>query len=70
MKIVQTKGKISEGELKIKVDQNFRDGEIDVVIIAKNEPDDCEKKHQFFKKRRYRGLFERKIRLIRLFYFL
>ncbi len=63
MKIVQTKGKISDGVLRLKVDQNFSDGEVDVVIIAKNEPDEFEEMRQLSKKNGYDSK-EKKLELI------
>ncbi|WP_107666757.1 hypothetical protein [Cyanothece sp. BG0011] len=63
MKIVQTKGKISDGVLKIKLDQNFSDEEVDVVIIAKNEPDEFEEMRQRAKKNGYDST-EQKLELI------
>lgn len=40
MKILQTKGEILQGELKTKTPLNINDGEVDIVIITQNEPDE------------------------------
>ncbi|AFZ51185.1 hypothetical protein [Dactylococcopsis salina] len=39
MKIIQTTGKIEKGKLSAVVPKNLSDGEVDLVIVAKNEPD-------------------------------
>ncbi len=46
MKIVQTKGKIQKGKLKTKTPLEMSDGEVDIVIIAPNEPDEWEMMRQ------------------------
>jgi len=46
MKIVQTKGEIQKGELKTKTPLEMNDGEVDIVIIAPDEPDEWETMRQ------------------------
>ena len=42
MKIVQTTGIVRNGEIKVKLPQELSDGEVDVIVVAKNEPDEFE----------------------------
>ena len=42
MRIIQTKGIVTNGEVNIKVNQEFSNGEIDVILVAKDEPDEFE----------------------------
>jgi hypothetical protein len=43
MRIRQTTGKIEKGKLSAIVPKDLSDGEVDLVIVAKNEPDQFEK---------------------------
>ena len=63
MKIIQTKGKISQGELRAKISPELSDGEVEVVIIAKNEPDLFEEMRQLAQKNGYDSR-EKKLELI------
>jgi len=42
MRIIQTKGMVKDGEVKVKVPPEFSNNEVEVVIIAQNEPDEFE----------------------------
>jgi lipopolysaccharide export system protein LptA len=42
MKIVQTTGIVKNGEIKVKLPQELNDGEVDVIVVAQNEPDEFE----------------------------
>lgn len=42
MKIVQTTGIVKNGEIKVKLPQELSDGEVDVIVVAQNEPDEFE----------------------------
>lgn len=46
MKIIQTKAKIKDGKLKLPKYLDFNSEEVDVIIIAKQELDEDEKKRQ------------------------
>ena len=46
MRIIQTKGIVKDGEVKLKVPPEFSDGEVDIVIVAEKEPDEFELRHQ------------------------
>ncbi|GBF79604.1 hypothetical protein [Aphanothece sacrum] len=63
MRIIQTKGKIHKGELRVKAPPEFSDGEVDLVIIAKNELDDFEEMCQLAKSNGYESL-DKKMELI------
>lgn len=53
MRIIQTKGIVKDGEVKVKVPQEFRDGEVDIVIVAKKEPDEFEQRRQIMIEKGY-----------------
>ncbi len=53
MKIIQTKGKVKNGEVKITVPPEFSNGEIDIIIVAKNEPDEFDMMREIAKAKGY-----------------
>ncbi len=53
MIIIQSKGIVKDGEVKVKVQPNFSQGEVDVIIVAKNEPDEFEKRYQIMVEKGY-----------------
>ena len=53
MRIVQTTGIIKNGEIKVKVPQELSNGEVDVIVIAKNEPDELEDLRQLAQAKGY-----------------
>ncbi len=53
MRIVQTKGIIKDGTIKVKLPENLNDGEVDVIVVAKNEPDEFEELRQTAKAKGY-----------------
>ncbi|HEY9772135.1 MAG TPA: hypothetical protein V6C71_27125 [Coleofasciculaceae cyanobacterium] len=53
MKIVQTTGIVKNGEIKVKLLQELNDGEVDVIVVAKNEPDEFEELRQTAKANGY-----------------
>ncbi|HEY9703213.1 MAG TPA: hypothetical protein V6C58_12240 [Allocoleopsis sp.] len=42
MKIIQSKGIVKDGEVKARVPFDLSEGEVDLIIVAKNEPDEFE----------------------------
>ena len=46
MKIIQAKGIVKDGEVKVKLNEEFSNGEVDVIIVAKNDLDEFEERHQ------------------------
>ena len=42
MRIVQARGIIKDGTIKVILPQELNDGEVDVIVVAKNEPDEFE----------------------------
>jgi hypothetical protein len=46
MRIVQTTGIVKNGEIKVRVPQELSNGEVDVIVIANNEPDEFEEMRQ------------------------
>jgi hypothetical protein len=53
MRIVQTTGIVKNGEIKVKLPQELSDGEVDVIVVAKNEPDEFEELRQTAKTKGY-----------------
>ena len=46
MRIIQTTGIVKNGEIIVQVPQQLNNGEVDVIVIAKNEPNEFEKIRQ------------------------
>lgn len=46
MRIVQTTGIIKNGKIKVQLPQDLNDGEVDVIVVAKDEPDEFEAMRQ------------------------
>ena len=53
MKIIQTKGIVKDGEVKVTLTEDCSNGEVDIIIIAKNELDEFEQRHQLMQERGY-----------------
>ncbi|NER02635.1 MAG: hypothetical protein F6K17_08350 [Okeania sp. SIO3C4] len=53
MRIIQTKRTVKNGEVKITVPPEFSNGEIDIILIAKNEPDEFEIMREIAKAKGY-----------------
>lgn len=53
MRIIQTKAIVKDGEIKVKVPAEFSQGEVDIVIVAENEPDEFEQRYQMAKEKGY-----------------
>ncbi len=53
MKIIQTKGIIKDREVKVTLTEDCSNGEVDVIIIAKNELDEFEQRHQLMREKGY-----------------
>ena len=64
MKIIQTKGIVQDGEVRVKLTEDCSNGEVDVIIVAKNDPDEFEQRHQLMLEKGY-DTPEKVIELIR-----
>ena len=53
MRILQTKGVIKDGEIQIELPPNLSNGEVDVILVAKNESDEFEQRHQIMIEKGY-----------------
>ena len=53
MKIIQTKGIVKDGEVKVTLTEDCSNGEVDIIIIAKNELDEFEQRHQLMREKGY-----------------
>lgn len=53
MKIIQAKGIVKDGEVKVKLNEEFSNGEVDVIIVAKNDLDEFEDRHQLMIEKGY-----------------
>jgi hypothetical protein len=46
VRIIQTKGIIKDGGLKIDLPQDLKNGEVDIIIVSPDQPDEFEQRHQ------------------------
>lgn len=53
MKIIQTKGKITEGILHVTLPQEINSGEVDVIVVSKESPDEFENRHKIMLQKGY-----------------
>ena len=53
MKIIHTIGKIEEGKLSAIAPEDLSDGEVDIVIVAKNKPDQLEEMREIANQKGY-----------------
>lgn len=53
MRIIQTKGIVKNGEVKAKIPLEIQEGEVELVIVAENQPDDLEIMRQMAKDHGY-----------------
>ena len=53
MKIIQTKGIVKDRKLQVTLPEDCSNGEVDVIIIAKNELDEFEQRHQLMQEQGY-----------------
>ena len=53
MKIIQTVGTVQDCEIKVTLPEPLKDREVDVIIIAKNELDELEQRHQLMIEKGY-----------------
>ncbi len=53
MKIIQTKGNVNNGEVKITVTPELSNGEIDIIIVTKNEPNEFDMMREIAKAKGY-----------------
>jgi len=53
MKIVQTKGIICDSGLRVSIPEDMKNGEVDVIIVAPEEPNQFERRHQMMQEKGY-----------------
>ena len=53
MKIIQTSGIVKDGELKVTLPEACSNGEVDIIIIAKNQLDEFEQRHEIMGEKGY-----------------
>ena len=53
MKIIQTKGTITEGILHVTLPQEINSGEVDVIVVSKESPDEFENRHKIMLQKGY-----------------
>lgn len=46
MKIIQAKGIIKDGEVRATLPEQCSNSEVDIIVLAKDEPDEFEQRHQ------------------------
>ncbi|MFB6275114.1 MAG: hypothetical protein ABEI32_03050 [Halothece sp.] len=53
MKIIQTKGIINNGDLSVSLPEDMKNGEVDIIVVSAEEPDQFEKRHQMMQAKGY-----------------
>lgn len=53
MKIIQTTGIIKDSEIEVTLPEPLDNGEVDVIIIAKNELDEFDERHRLMQDKGY-----------------
>lgn len=53
MRIIQTKGIVNNGIVTATIPTDFSNGEVDLVIVAENEPDELELMRQIAREKGY-----------------
>lgn len=53
MRIIQTKGIVNDGIVTATIPTDFSNGEVDLVIVAENEPDELELMRQLAREKGY-----------------
>jgi hypothetical protein len=53
MRIIQTKGIVNNGTVTATIPTDFSNGEVDLVILAENEPDELEFMRQIAREKGY-----------------
>ncbi|NBD33179.1 MAG: hypothetical protein GVY17_09500 [Cyanobacteria bacterium] len=53
MKIIQTKGMIHDGRLRVSLPEEMKNGEVDVIVVSADEPDEFERRHQMMQEKGY-----------------
>lgn len=53
MRIIQTTGIIKDGELIVKVPAELSNAEVDIIVVAKDEPDQFERRYQIMLEKGY-----------------
>ncbi|MEC4989042.1 MAG: hypothetical protein SAJ37_09865 [Oscillatoria sp. PMC 1068.18] len=46
MRIIQTKGTVKDGGLSVSLPENCSNGEVEVIIVSPDEPDEFDSRHQ------------------------
>ena len=53
MRIIQTKGRVTDGALSVSLPDDFRNGEVDVIVVSPDQPDEFEQRHQMMIEKGY-----------------
>ncbi|MDB9311530.1 hypothetical protein PN462_00340 [Spirulina sp. CS-785/01] len=53
MKIIKTKGIIENGQVKATLNEDCSDSEVDVIVVAKDEPDEFDQRYQMMIEKGY-----------------
>jgi hypothetical protein len=53
MKIIQTKGMINNGDLSASIPEDIKNGEVDVIVVSPEEPDEFEQRYQMMQAKGY-----------------
>jgi len=53
MRIIQTKGIIKNGDLSVSLAEEMKNGEVDVIVVSSDEPDEFDRRHQMMEEKGY-----------------
>lgn len=53
MRIIQAKGIIKNGDLSVSLPEEMKNGEVDVIVVSSDEPDEFDHRHQMMQEKGY-----------------
>ncbi|QDZ41241.1 hypothetical protein FRE64_15605 [Euhalothece natronophila Z-M001] len=53
MRIIQTKGIVKNGNLCASIPEEIKNGEVDVIIVSSEQPDEFERRYQIMQEKGY-----------------
>jgi hypothetical protein len=53
VRIIQTKGRVTDGALSVALPEDFSNGEVDVIVVSADQPDEFEQRHQMMIEKGY-----------------
>jgi hypothetical protein len=53
MRIIQAKGIIKNGDLSVSLPEEMKNGEVDVIVVSSDEPDEFDHRHRMMQEKGY-----------------